>query len=170
LDVLSAAGGTTPRAGRKITITHRNDAEHPAEVELSGDPSTALAPSNNLQIYPGDTVVVSRAGIVYVVGEVAHPAGFVMENNERMTALQAYAMAGGSTSFAKLGDTRVIRRTGTGLQEIRIPMKQMLEAKAEDVALQANDILYVPGSTGKKAARRTLDSIVQITTGLAIRY
>ena len=40
-------------------------------------------------VSPGDTVVVSRAGIVYILGDVNRPGGYVMSNNEsQLTLLQ----------------------------------------------------------------------------------
>src|ERR1700746_2876182 len=49
-------------------------------------------------VSPGDIVKVLRAGIVYVVGEVQRPGGFVMKSNEKMSVLQVIALGGGSCS------------------------------------------------------------------------
>lgn len=165
LDAISAAGGTTPKAGNKVSITHRNQAEHPEIVPLSysADGST----TNNPQIFPGDTVVVSKAGIVYVVGDVRQPSGIVMENSQ-MTVLQAVAMAQGTNPTAKLNSSKVIRKTPAGPQEIPIHLKKILSAKATDLPLQSGDILFIPSSAVKSAARRSVEAIVQTATGLAI--
>src|SRR5438128_6701359 len=95
-DVLSLAGGTTPKAGQVITITHRDHSRELRTVLLSNDP--AKSAEANVEIFPGDTVVVSKAGIVYVVGDVHKPSGVVMENGTQMTVLQAIAMAGGTSA------------------------------------------------------------------------
>src|SRR5215471_17055271 len=96
-DVISAAGGTTPKAGNQITITHR-DSRSSQRLTLgrNADDST----TNNPEILPGDTVVVQKAGIVYVVGDVRMPGGFVIDK-PRLTVLQALAMAQGANSTAK---------------------------------------------------------------------
>lgn len=165
-DVLSLAGGTTTRAGRTVSVTHRDRPDLPVTVQLSDN--AAESATANVPVLPGDTVVVSKAGVVYVVGDVAKPSGFVMENNERMTVLQALAMAGGANSTASLNGSRVIRQAPDGLKEIPIPLKQILTAKADDSPLLPGDVLFVPRSAGKSAARRGAEAILQITTGVAV--
>jgi polysaccharide export outer membrane protein len=165
-DVISAAGGTTQRAGRTITISHRTDPENPVVVEMSTEPAKAAA--TNVEVLPGDTVLISRAGVIYVVGDVARPSGFSMDNNERMTVLQAIAMAGGTNGTAALDSSKILRRSAQGVQEIPIPLSKLLSAKATDQPLQAEDVLFVPKSLGKSVARRSAEAILQVATGLAI--
>src|SRR6266478_9134327 len=75
-DVISAAGGTTPKAGRYVMITRRNTPQQTVQVPLlTGAPETM---QNNVVVEPGDTILVSKAGVVYVVGDVRLPGGFVM--------------------------------------------------------------------------------------------
>lgn len=165
-DVLSLAGGTTIRAGRSVSITRRDRPDQPVSVKLSDN--AVESATANIPVQPGDTVVVSKAGVVYVVGDVAKPSGFTMENNERMTVLQALAMAGGANTTASLNGSRVIRQAPDGLKEIPIPLKQILTAKADDSPLLPGDVLFVPRSAGKSAARRGAEAILQITTGVAV--
>jgi polysaccharide export outer membrane protein len=165
-DVISAAGGTTQRAGRTITISHRADPENPVVIEMSTEPAKSAA--TNVEVLPGDTVLVSRAGVVYVVGDVARPSGFTMDSNERMTVLQAIAMAGGTNGTAALDSSKILRRSAQGVQEIPIPLSKLLSAKATDQPLQAEDVLFVPKSLGKSVARRSAEAILQVATGLAI--
>jgi polysaccharide biosynthesis/export protein len=164
-DAVSAAGGLTPKAGNSITITHRSNPKEPHTVVLP--PNQTFPPESNVAILPGDTVVVSKAGIVYVVGDVRMPSGFVMENS-RLSVLQAIAMAQGANNTAKLAKTILIRRTTNGPQEIPIPLDRIMTAKAEDIPLQPEDIVFVPRSSGKAAARRSLEAILQAATGAAI--
>ena len=165
LDAISAAGGTTAKAGSKVTITRRSRPEHPEIVPLSY--SAEASPTSNPQVFPGDTVIVSKAGIVYVVGDVKQPAGIVMENS-RMTVLQAIAMAQGTNPTAKLNSSKVIRKTPDGPKEIPIRLKNILGAKATDLVLQPDDILFIPSSAAKSAARRSVEAVVQTATGIAI--
>jgi polysaccharide biosynthesis/export protein len=164
-DVLSLAGGTTPKAGSQVTITHQNQPHSPQIVKMSNDPDTNG--DANAEIRPGDTVFVSKAGIVYVVGDVHRPSGFVMENNN-MTVLQAIAMAEGTTPNAALNSAKIIRRTPGGPEEIHLELKKMLTAKAPDLKLQAEDIVFVPTNAAKNVGFRTLDEVVRVATGLAI--
>ncbi len=165
-DAVSAAGGLTERAGRLVSITRRDRPQEPQLVNLSRDP--AQQSTSNVEILPGDTIVVSKAGVVYVVGEVRRPSGFVMDKNDSMTVLQAVALAEGTTSTASLDSARLIRKTENGHLDIPVPLKKILAGKEPDRPLQAEDILFVPGSLGKSAARRSVDAIVQIVTGIAI--
>jgi polysaccharide export outer membrane protein len=165
-DVISLAGGMTQRAGKTVTISRRTQPDKPISLELNNDPSKSM--EENVEILPGDTVVVSRAGVVYVVGSVAKPSGFTMENNDHLTVLEAIALAGGTSPGAALNSAKIIRKSETGMQEILTPLKPILTAQAQDIALKPGDILFVPDSKAKNAARRGLESIVQITTGVAI--
>lgn len=166
LDLIAAAGGLTPRAGRVVYITHRDHPKDPATVALNGDASDA---KNNVDILPGDTVVFSKAGVVYVVGDVAHPSGFIMDNNESLTVLQAIALAGGANHTAKLDSAQIIRKTPKGPEQIPIPLKKILSAKAPDVPLKGDDVLFVPSSAAKSAAARTLNTILGLAGGAALR-
>jgi polysaccharide export outer membrane protein len=164
-DVLSLAGGTTARAGKVVSVTHRDHPQTPVLVPLENSPTPSG--QNNVEILPGDTVLVSKAGLVYVVGDVQKPSGVVMENGS-LTVLQALAVAEGPKSTASLNKARLIRKTSDGHQDIPLQLKEMLSAKTPDVQLQAEDIIFVPGSAAKSASRRSLEAIVQTATGLAI--
>lgn len=164
-DAISAAGGTTEKAGNEATITHRGRPEHPEVVPLSYAGESSV--HSNVPVSPGDTVVVSKAGIVYVVGDVRKPSGIVMQNSQ-MTALQAIAMAEGTNPTAALNRSKLIRKTPQGRKEVPLPLKKILAAKAPDVTLQPNDILFIPNSAAKSAARRSIEAIVQTATGVAI--
>jgi polysaccharide biosynthesis/export protein len=166
-DALSAAGGTTPRAGNTVSLSHRANPQLSEIVTLSQDGKSSS--QSNIHVYPGDTVVVSKAGVVYVVGDVRLPGGFVMENSH-MTMLQAFAMAQGANPTAALDRAQLIRKSGAESQpkEELISLKKILTAKAPDMNLQPGDIVFVPTSAAKAAGRRTLEAIVQTATGMAI--
>jgi polysaccharide export outer membrane protein len=165
-DAISAAGGTTPKAGSYVLVTRRNDSEHPIRVPLStGTPDSM---TNNVSVQPGDTILVSKAGIVYVVGDVHQPGGFVMENGKDITVIQAIALAQGIGPNAALGGARLVRKTPDGPKDIPLELKKILAAKAPDPQLQADDIVFVPDSAAKSGFKRGLEAAVQAATGLAI--
>src|SRR5208282_5348061 len=114
-----------------------------------------------------DMIFVSRAGIVYVVGEVNHPSGFLIEDNS-LSVLKALALAGGSTRTSALSKTRILRQTPSGVQEIPVNLKKVLYAKAPDLPLVKGDILFIPGSAAKSAAYRTADAAMSLSTSVAI--
>jgi len=110
--------------------------------------------------------------VVYVVGAVNRSGGFVMNTSrEHMTVLQAVALAEDLKPTAQREHSMIIRRelSKTGeRQEIAVNLKQILAGKTPDVAMEPNDILFVPDSAGKKALRRGAEAAIQIATGLAL--
>lgn len=164
-DAFQAASGLTQRAGQKITIAHRDASKPPTVVEISD--SADKAAGNNVELQPGDTVVVPRAGVVYVLGDVVRPGGFVIEQNSTISLLQALAMAAGPTNTAGT-KLRMLRRTPQGLVTREIDLKKIMRTKTPDVTLQAEDIVFVPSSKGKMAATRGANSIFSMLTSLAI--
>jgi polysaccharide export outer membrane protein len=165
LDLISAAGGETMSAGKDVTLTHRGDPNHPQVVKVQSKPGSIT--TFNIDVRPGDIIMVSHAGIVYVVGDVGKPGGYLIENNDRLTVIEAIALAQGANRTASLNHARLIRKTNGVRQEITIPLKKILNDKAEDALLADGDILYVPGS-GPKNALRDLESILPSATSAAI--
>jgi polysaccharide export outer membrane protein len=164
-DLISAAGGFAPSAGRKVSIIRQHSQSAPITVSLPRNLADDL--QDDVEIEPGDTITVPRAPIIYVVGDVGHPAGFLVDNGS-LTVLQALALAGGTNRTAKMGGTRIIRKGLTGMTETRVPLKKMLEAKAPDISLQADDILFVPLSGARVAGATAFSAAVTAATGLAI--
>lgn len=164
-DVISQAGGVTPKAGKIISIVHREHPDAPETFTLGDDVKGSV--EGNKAVLPGDTIVVSKAGIVYVVGDVRLPGGFIMENGD-ITVLKALALAQGANPTASLDRAKLIRTTDGKRQETPIALKRVLSAKADDLTLKSGDILFVPSSATKSAARRSIDAIVQTATGVAI--
>lgn len=165
-DMISSAGGTTPKAGKSVLISHRKGL--PQQVDLSDSQDPSKWASSNVEVLPGDTVMVSKAGIVYVVGDVRLPGGFVMERGTEMTVLQALALAQGANTTASLDKAKLIRKTQEGSVEQPIPLKKILASKSSDLKLRADDILFVPNSAAKSATRRGLEAALQAATGAAI--
>jgi polysaccharide export outer membrane protein len=191
LEVLSQAGGIADDAGSVVIVTRPSPA--PAEPAEAGaapeDGNSAEAaqaqtiviklrdllesgdPRYNIPLQGGDVVSVPRAGIVYVVGAVEQPGGFVLQtDSEEMTALKAIALARGLSSTARPDDAVVLRKDPVSGQktEIEVDLKKVMARKAEDIRLYPNDILFVPDSTGKKALRRLGEVGLAITSGLVI--
>jgi len=164
-DLISAAGGLTEKAGRNVAIEHHGDPGQKVELQLSSN--LAEDTQNNVDVFPGDMIIVSRAGIVYVVGDVQHPSGFLIEDNA-LSVLKALALAGGSTRTSALSKTRILRQTPNGVQEIPVNLKKVLYAKAPDMALVKGDILFIPGSAAKAAAYRSADAAMSMSTALAV--
>lgn len=150
LDVLSLAGGVTDLADRNITIQRRADGMK-ISYFLSNHANTAL--NESVLVYPGDTVIVPKSGIVYVLGDVARPGGFPMAtNNSQMSALQAVAMAGSTNKTSRPGKAILIRKNTIGYEQIHLALADIQRGKEPDIPLQADDVLYVPFSYMKNMA------------------
>ena len=149
LDYLSAAQGLTPLAGTRITITHLAHPDTPELVKVAA--GATPKPENNPEVLAGDTVYVERAGVIYVVGEVVRPGGFPMDHDGQLSILQAIALAQGTTPISAKSSAKLIRTTAQGRQEIPVNLKKILRAKSTDLAMQDNDILFIPSSATKSA-------------------
>ena len=145
LKVLSKAGGLTEVADRNITIQRHGDSKQKLNYFLSNRSDTAL--ENSLMVYPGDTVMVPKAGIIYVLGDVGRPGGYTMSDNDsQMTVLEAVANAGGVNKTAIASKVKLVRKTTSGTTEIPISLGAMQKGKRSDIAMQPNDVLFVPFS------------------------
>jgi polysaccharide export outer membrane protein len=193
LDVLSQAEGLADDAGSMAIVTRGvigmqiinspeacAGASKPAScdstfsVDLSRLTETG-DPHLNIDLYPGDRVTVQRAGIVYVVGAVNRPGGFPLKTGqENMTVIQAVALAEDLKPTAARKNALIIRKNpikGKGREEIAVNLTKVLAGREIDARLQANDILYVPDSTGKKALHRGAEAAITAATwGLIYHY
>jgi polysaccharide export outer membrane protein len=184
LEVLAMAGGVRPDAGYSVRITREMEwgciPLPKAEVDASGRFSIAELdlkkitegqnPEENIQIFPHDVISVPKGEMVYVVGEVKRAGGFVLGEHQSMTVLQALSLAEGLNATADAKHVRILRlkREADQRQELAVNVKDLMTGKKPDVALVGADILFIPGSTGKKAAFRALEAAVQTGTSFAI--
>jgi polysaccharide export outer membrane protein len=142
-----------------------------AEIAAKDAPVPTMPPAlSNTILQAGDIVTVPHAGIVYVLGAVGKPGGFVLANDRaQMTTLKMLALAGGLNHTAKSNRAVIIRRDRQGQQhEQVVDLKKVVQRKAEDVRLEASDILYVPDSTAKKALYKAGEAAIGIGTGVAL--
>jgi len=184
LEMLALAGGMRQDAGYGIRITRRLEwgciPLPDAYLDPSGQFSVAEVdvkkimearnPEENIQILPHDVISVPKAEMVYVIGEVKRSGGFVLGEHQSISVLQALSLAEGLNGTADTRHAKILRlqRDADQRQELAVDVKGVLAGGKPDVALQGDDILFIPSSTGKKAAMRTLEAAIQTGTGLAI--
>ena len=168
LDVIALAGGLTPEADRHILIERQGDTAHPVPYFLSNNAQNAIG--SQVMINPGDTIVVPRSGIVYILGDVNRPGGYVMSNNEsQLTLLQGLALAGGITRAAKQQKARLIRREqGGSFHDLPLVLDDYQKGKRADIALEPGDVLYVPFSYARNVATTGAAGIVSAATSASI--
>jgi len=126
--------------------------------------------SSNVVLQPGDVVTVPHAGIVYALGAVTRPGGFVVSNDRgQLTTLKLLSLAGGLDHAAKSDHAVIVRHDGNGQQhEVDVDLKKVMKFEAEDVRLQPSDILYVPKSAAKQALIKAAEASAAIGTAVAI--
>jgi len=184
LEMLASAGGVRQDAGYSIRITRQLEwgciPLPAARLDASGKFSVAevnlrkimdaKTPEENIQIFPHDVISVPKAEMVYVIGEVHRSGGFVLGEHKSISVLQALSLAEGLNPGADPRHAKILRLKVDADQreELKVDVKDALSGKKPDFPLQGEDILFIPGSTGKKAALRALEAAVQSGTSLAI--
>ena len=153
LDVLALAGGETTAAGGQVEIRRPSaDGLTVNKVELvsyaSGKDSEA---AQTALVYPGDEVYVQRAGVVYVLGAVERPGGYLMLNGGKLSVPQAIALALGTTSVASSKEAVIVRKSNGQISQLTVPLKKQQTGQAPSVALSDGDMLYIPTSKLKAA-------------------
>ena len=148
-DVLAMAGGETEVAGNVIQIRHQTGSNaETKEVRYSHGINDRVL--NETLVMPGDTVTVERAGIVYVLGGVARPGGYVMQEGGQLDVTQALSLAYGTTMQAAVASIWVVHKLPDGKQETtRVPYRDMLKGKVPSPRLEPEDVVYVPLSRFK---------------------
>lgn len=184
LDALAQAEGMAEDAGSTAIITRGDLASRVSEAEQTSDTKLEGTlshygtvqvdlkrlledgdASQNFELYPGDRISVQRAGIVYVVGAVNKPGGFVLKDDrQQMTILKALALAEYTKGTAAMKRTVIVRQAPKavgGTQEIPVELDKITQGRAKDRVLLANDILFIPESGSRRALNRAAEAIAQ---------
>ncbi len=141
LDVLAVAGGLPATASHVITISRPGLAE-PLVVDLGTDPlRSSLA---NIPIFAGDTIIISRIGVVYMVGDFKTPGTIPLTQYTPLTLMEATALSGGLMYQGKFNDVRLIRTVGDHRTVVKLDIQRILHGKDPDPVLEANDIVFLP--------------------------
>jgi polysaccharide export outer membrane protein len=175
IEVLSMAGGLAPDAGYQVRITRKKSWGSIPLPDATDDPtaqySTAavrvddlmagVRPTENIPIKPEDVISVPKGKVIYVIGGVLKPGGFVLSEQETISAVRMLALALGLDKTASAKNSKIIRpKPGTTeREEIAVNLSRILENKDPDVLLQADDILFVPTSTLKTVGYSALNSV-----------
>ena len=166
LDMIAAAGGVTGRAGKIATVNHRNNSSPPTNASFTE--GGTQNPESNPLIAPGDTIVISRSGIVYVLGDVVRPGGFPMENDQTLTLMKAVALAQGTSRTAKPGSARLVRNTTTGRQEMPVNLKAVMNGRSPDLICRLTISFTSRAAWPRASLDRTLPALVAATASAVI--
>jgi polysaccharide export outer membrane protein len=151
LAVLADAGGETAAAGGHIEIHHTEPGGTEQIVQVAYAPGKNTAEAEKALVSPGDTVHVPRAGIIYVLGAVNRPGGYLMVNGGGLNLPQAVALAMGISPVGSSKSVVVVRKRDGQVNEYRLQLDDMQRGKAETFALTDGDMVYVPTSKVKSA-------------------
>lgn len=167
LDLISAAAGLSPNAGRLVNVFHRDDPNTPHPIVL--DPGGADKDAeHNPELSAGDTVQVSRAGLAYVIGDVVRPGGFPVDPVQGLTVVQALSLAWGPTPNAGSTKALLIREQKGGRTLTTLNLRRMIHGQDPDQPIHDRDILFVPDSMAKNMWNRTIESAIQSAIGVSI--
>jgi polysaccharide export outer membrane protein len=183
-EILSMAGGLRQDAGHSIKITRRKEWGRIPLANAAADSTGAYTvaevsvasvvgarnPQENIVICPNDVISVPRADMIYVIGAVKRSGGFVLNERENMTVLQALSLAEGLDSAAAPKSAKVLKSSpgAANRTEVPIDLRKIVAGRSADIPLSADDILFVPTSMAKNATVRGLEAALQIGTGIAI--
>ena len=166
-DVLALVGGETQYAGNVIEIRRQVNGAS-TQLQVHYDQSKSDDSAKNVMINPGDIITVRRAGIVYVLGGVNRPGGYVMQEGGTLNLSQALGLAYGTSMQAATGSIRLVRKKSDGsVEEIPIPYKDITRGKVSPTVLQAEDVVYVPISKVKTVLT---SSLLASTAGAALIF
>ena len=178
LDAISRAGGLTETAGPDILVTHPStDANGKSTELIQKIPVRGLLsgedPSLNLHLEGGEDIRVPEAGRVFVLGRVKKPGAFLITDGSQSSVMKALALSEGLDTYPS-HKAYIYRAdsSGGGRTEIPISLKNILDRKAPDLPLMANDILYIPDATGTRAGIKVLETSIGVgaALGAAILY
>jgi polysaccharide export outer membrane protein len=146
LDVLTSLGGLPLTASHVVTI-HRPGQDTPIVVDLGSDPLRSQL--SDIPIFAGDTIIVSRIGVVFMIGSFKTPGTIPLTPYAPLTLMQATALSGGVAFEGKYDDLRIIRTIGNQRTVVKLDVKRVLYGRDPDPILQPNDIVFLPSSALK---------------------
>jgi polysaccharide biosynthesis/export protein len=168
-DVLGMVGGETQLAGNTIEVRRTVDGVLQTQTVKYARSTGNTDEIKAFMVKPGDTITIPRAGIVYVMGAVNRPGGYLMQEDGNLNVTQALSLAMGTTMNAQVDSIRVVRKDSEGkLTEIPIPYSKISKGKVQPLTLQAQDLVYVPVSKIKTVFSQGLG--IMSSTASALIY
>lgn len=167
LEALGKAEGLTTEAGPDLVLSEL-DASNPSGPRLLRRISLRQLidenrPELNVVLHGGEEIRVPDAKKIYVTGNVKRPGAFPVREGSPMTVMKALALAEGLTPYHQK-QAFIVRGAPGERSEIPIELAKILKRQSEDVALQPEDMLYVPDNAG----RRTFATVAEKASGFSI--
>lgn len=168
--VITQAGGFTDDAGTFVQVVRAGTTSQDQVVQVRIEDLRQGRLESNILINGGDTVNVTPAGAIFIVGAVNRPGRHTLRgDSEQLTLLRVVALAEDLKRTAKPQATVILRKDASGAsREIPVDLKKILQRKAPDVPIMANDVIFVPDSLSKRAASRGAEAALQVLTSVLI--
>jgi polysaccharide export outer membrane protein len=146
--ILSMAGGLNSVADRHIFVRRRGNLGEQQTFLVANAPSAGIA--NDLEVFPGDTIIVPKVSLVYILGDVGRPGGYALAgNNANMTLLGILAEAGSANKTAALSNAKLLRKSADEYTVMPVNIGAIQVGKVQSPALEPDDIIFVPFSYAK---------------------
>ncbi len=149
-EYLSQAQGLKPTGSSIVTLIRPG---LPSPVQLDLGPNPAASEPAGIPLFAGDSIIVPTTGLAYAVGALRSQGAFPLKNYGPTTVLQLVALANGVGYEGALNSSVIVRKTPEGLKEVKVRLGDILHHRTHDIALQADDILYVPTDKTKAAIK-----------------
>jgi polysaccharide export outer membrane protein len=163
VDMLTEAGGVSDRAGHVIEIFPSGSMKNPQTVLW--DPTLRENDNAELQIKTGETILVSRCGVVYVGGNVTRPGAYPLCESNHTTLSEVIALAQGTKPSSYAQRTLLLRASGSGTRVVqKVKLDDVLRGKQVDITMQPDDIVFIPPSVLKAAGKSALTAAVGFAT------
>jgi polysaccharide export outer membrane protein len=163
LEALARAEGLSPEAGLEILVSFPDQLVRRIPVKALIDDAD---PETNIRLYGGEEIRVPEAGKIYVVGNVKRPGAFPVRDSADTSVLKLLALAEGLTAYSSRQAYIYRREPGAAKKEIAIELDKIMKRKMPDVPLEANDILYIPDNTGKRATMTAIEKFILVGSAL----
>lgn len=179
LELLTFSGGPTDKAGRTVQIAHAENSQRCDDSGTNPEDEIGLNAYNlsevlagrteaNPLVRPGDVVSVLEADQIFVVGNVVRPSSIPLR--EPVTVSRAIAMSGGVLPYTKMDRVRIVRQPpgNAPKQEMIVDLNAIEKKNANDITLQANDIVDVPVSGSKRLLGNLVGAIGPAVTQMPV--
>jgi polysaccharide biosynthesis/export protein len=186
VEMLTQVGGVQSAATRRIKLTRKSESGPIPLPNAVDDPGNKVSsveismsslqnninPAEDIELKPYDVVSAEIAEKVYLQGAFPKTGAYPLDERDSISVMQLISLAGGLTPEAEKDKAVILRPVLDTARraQIHLDLTAIMEAKANDYPLMANDILYVPTSsrTGvKKFAKATLP-FLPVTLGIIL--
>jgi polysaccharide biosynthesis/export protein len=154
LELIALAGGPSKEAGTRVAVARMGST---SSCQMGEDPAAqsddipvlnfrlndVLQAKENLTMRPGDVVIMMKADVIYVYGNVNKQGQIQIK--EPLTLTQALASAEGLKSASDKGKIKVLRQKPGSMEreEFTYNLDDITKRKVPDPFLEPNDVIAV---------------------------